>query len=503
MSIPSKSLKKSAAEALVWGAVFTLGRDVIQFGTMLILVRLLSPEIYGQYALAHTILLFLSVISLKTIAPFALQARDPSAFDWDTHFSAGATLNVIVTVVSLLIAGALFFWDSDATRSIGGILFLMSLIFPIEIITTHHFVWLQAHHSWRRMRLLLLFGAVLGAAGSIALASMGAGVIALALGNLLFSMPLLVDYVIRRPYTLRYRPLSFRDYIDGRRFGLNRMASASLTSGSNLTEHWILSAMFGFATLGIYTRSVGLAQITSGRIGPVVMQSLYPVLTRAEAGSDRFRRFAGILYQGVLWTSAPAALFLALEASQLVTLLYGNKWLDVIPLMGAAAVLLALRGLHLTLNQILLANLQQKICLRIDIAASISMFGVIFTALAFGPFIFIWALAGHAALILIGTTYVAIQFCALDASKLIRNTSTCLGALLIATFVMFLVSLNFHPEGATVSIAGLVLRFMLFSFVYVVALRLLSPKGLFELLDALPLPSRLEAAIIFLMGGTR
>jgi len=118
LSIPLKSLKQSAAEGLIWGAVFTLGRDVVQFGSMLILVRLLSPEIYGQYALAHTILLFLSVISVKTIAPFALQARDPSTFDWDTHFSAGATLNVIVTVVSLLIAGALFFWDSEATRSI-------------------------------------------------------------------------------------------------------------------------------------------------------------------------------------------------------------------------------------------------------------------------------------------------------------------------------------------------------------------------------------------------
>lgn len=470
---------------------------------MLILVRLLSPEIYGQYALAHTILLFLSVISVKTIAPFALQSRDPSAFDWDTHFSAGATLNVIVTFASLLIAGGLYFWNTEVTKSIGKILFLMSLIFPIEIISTHHFVWLQAHHSWRRMRLLLLFGALLGAIGSIILASMGAGVVALALGNLLFGMPLLLDYVIRRPYTVRYKPLWFRDYIDGKRFGLNRMASASLASGANLTEHWILSAMFGFATLGIYTRSFGLAQITSGRIGPVVMQSLYPVLTRAKAGSDRFRRFSGILYQGVLWTSAPAALFLALEASPLVTLLYGNKWLDVIPLMGVAAALLALRGLHLTLNQILLANLQQKICLRLDFAAAISMFGVIFTTVAFGPFIYICALAGHAALILIGTTYVAIRCYALDASKLFRNLSACLGALLITTLVMYFAPFDSHQASSAISVAGLALRFILFSFVYVVALRLLSPRGLFELLDVLPLPLGLETAIVLLMVGTR
>lgn len=499
MSSDQQRLKRSAGSALLWGVGFNLGRDVVQFGSMLFLVRLLSPEVYGQFALAQTIQLFLAVISIKTLAPFALQSRNPESFDWDLQFTAGAVANTLVFFLTLTIAAGFFFFGSENSRTVGVVLAFMAMVFPVEIVGTHYFTWLQAHHQWKPMRLLLFAGTVIGSLLAIISASLGAGVFALAVGNLCFTLPLIINYCIKRPFPLKFQPRRLTLYREGSAFALNRMASGALQTGSTVVEQSVISGIFGFSALGIYTRSIALAQITSGRTGPLVTQTLYPVLTRAEASSERFRRFAGILFQGVLWTSVPAAAFLGLEADRLVRLLYGDKWLAVIPLMAAAAALLAFRGLQLTMNQIMLANLQQKACLRLDWAAAISMLVVILSTAFLGPEIYLLALALHAALVLLGTTYFAMRGGAIEARHAVRTMASCLAAIFGAGAVtLYLPGLSLGEETVS-AVLSVLAHGVIFGTVYTVILRLLAPREMATMVYALPLPVGLgKAACLFL-----
>lgn len=470
---------------------------------MLFLVRLLSPEIYGQFALAQAIQIFLAVLSVKTIAPFALQARDPMAFDWDLQFTAGAVLNTFVFMLTLSIAAAFYFFPWSDGKTVGAVLAFMALIFPLEIVGTHYFTWLQAHHEWQRMRLLLLSGSVFGSIVAIISALFGGGVFALAVGNLCFTLPLVIGYLIRRPYPTRFEPHRLPLYQEGRAFGTNRIASASLQTGSGLIENSMLSGIFGFGVLGVYTRSIGLAQITSGRIGPVVTQTLFPVLTRAEPSSERFRRFAGILFQGVLWTSLPAAVFLSLEADRLVRFLYGEKWLDVIPLMAAAAVLLALRGLHLTMNQIMLANFQQKACLRLDIVAAFTMMAVIFSTAFLGPQFYLVALGAHAGFVLLGTAVVASRGEAIAVGDAIGSVASCIAAVVVAGACIFALP-GIAVANPTLSIVlSLAAHGIVFGGVYTLVLRLTAPRKLASLIEVVPLPRLLESLVYFLLGLRR
>ena len=503
MSGDSRGLKVSAGSALIWSVVFNFGRDVIQFSSMLILVRLLSPQIYGQFALAQTIQLFLAVASFKTIASFALQARDPSRFDWDIHFSAGVTLNTVVTALTLIIATVFYVYGNENFHAVGVVLALMALVFPIEMIGTLYFTWLQAFHEWRRMRTLLLLGALIGPCVSVAMAAMGAGIFALAIGNLIFALPLILDYFLRKPFKLRFRRDWYSQYQAGRSFCSNRIAAASLQAGSTLAEHSIISNIFGFSILGIYTRAFGLAQITSGRVGPVVTQTLYPVLTRADAATERFRRFAGILFQGVLWTSFPAAAFLVIEADQLVQLLYGEKWLDVIPLIGAASTLLVLRGLNTTMNQIMVANLQQQVCLRIDIIATVTMLGVVLSTVFMGPRIYLVALCIHAGSIFLVTAYLAWRGGAINATHLIRVVVSCFISLFIASAC--LISLpEIVVSNSIVSVfLSLGIHGIIFSAVYIFALRVTAIYEMLSIIEVIPLQRKYENLLyrLFILPG--
>lgn len=491
-----KNLRKSAGAGLIWGVGFTLARDVVQFLAMIVMVRLLSPEIYGQAALGQAIVAFIAVFSLKTLGVYALQVRDPDGFDWDTHFSVGAWINLLSFAIANAVAlGLYIFGDADA-RATAGVVALMSLIFPIEIISTYYFVWLQAYHSWARMRLLLIVGAIAASAGGVFLALCGAGVFALVATNLLASLPITLDFLLfakQRPKLIRPR---FSQYREAIKFWLNRIASASLSSGVSVSEQSFLTSSFGFASLGTYTRANGLAQLTAGRIGPVVIQTLYPVLTRADAQSERFRRFSATLLQGVMWASIPAAAFLALEASPFVELLYGSNWRSVAPLLPWAAALMVLRGFNTTLYQVMLANLQQSVCIVLDVISSIAAFVIIFVAIPYGIVTFLAASIVQTLSAIALASFAAARGGAIDGSRLLGSAVSCAAAttLALATLLVIPLPRSAHAD-VWILLPTLFLDAAIFGLIYLLALRVLDKNGVASLLDALPLPQRLRRMV--------
>ncbi|QGZ93403.1 oligosaccharide flippase family protein [Terricaulis silvestris] len=466
-----------------------LARDIIQFLTMLVMVRLLSPLTYGQAALAQTILGFVAIASLKTLAQYPLQAREPEEFDWDAHFTAGAALNFVAFALTNLVGMVILFFGDGNAATVGGVLILLSFIFILEIACTYHMSWLQAYHRWRRLRILLFVGAFMSGMAGVVLALMGWGVFALASMGHFFALPLVVDFFMlgeRRPNFALSR---LRDYAHGVSFGINRAVSGLVTNGRALAEHAALSGAFGFAALGTFSRAIGLASISSGRIGPVVAQTLYPVLTRAEASSERFQRFSALLLQGVVWVSLPAAAFLAYEARAVVQLLYGARWESVIPFLPMASALLAIRGVSATLNQIMLANLQTRDCLSIDVATASLAIAAIPIALPFGVAAYLATLTGCEALALCASIYLAQRGQATAVSALIAIAAPCLAATSIACLLLAVLPSQSSAQASAWYFAalGLVGHGVMFAATYLFVLRLCAPSATAAMLDALPL----------------
>src|SRR5581483_11603067 len=75
---PARTFGASARASVLWGGGFTLFRDVLQFATLIVLVRHVMPDDYGRAALAQTILGLLSVASFSTCSPYARQAPAPA-----------------------------------------------------------------------------------------------------------------------------------------------------------------------------------------------------------------------------------------------------------------------------------------------------------------------------------------------------------------------------------------------------------------------------------------
>lgn len=481
MSSRHLNIRTSAIQSVLWGGGFTLLRDILQFGAMLFMVRLLSPEIYGSVGLAQSIIGLLSVLSINTFYLHAFQIRDPKEVDWQAHFSAAFVINISLVGVTLLIAWGLTY--SQTYQAAAGPLAAMSSVFIIEIAATIRHGMLESRHEWKRFRLLLSLGTALGLCTGLLIALSGGGVWALVVQAPLFGLPAAIDLF----WGVKWRPdwsWTWAKYRASAMFGLNRLASLALQRGRLTFEQSILTGYYDFALLGIFTRANGLASLLAGRIGTLAVGTLYPVITRAEPSSDQFQRMACLLICAVCWTSIPAAALLALCSSDIVALFYGQKWLQVAALLPLVTAGVTLSGFAAALSKMLLANNMARISLVLEACGAILGIVLSFWLLPVGIMTYLCGLVA------ISTMMSMISMLVLLRAKVftMKSINDALAPSIFAVVIASLALAGLKMFSTTVEelLCRLLLETIGFSIVYLTILRLIAPKSLQKLLEVLP-----------------
>lgn len=475
------SLGASARASILWGGGFTLLRDVAQFGVMLILVRLLTPADYGTAALVQAFVGVFSVISFGTFSSHALQQRNPDEIDWQAHFTAAAVLNTAIAALVLAVAFGLSFVDRyrDAALPLAA----LSVVFLIEIPGTLRHRMLEAHHDWKRFRLMLIIGTFLGLGVGLAVGLMGGGVWALIVQIPMLGIPAAVDLFVN----VRFKPdwsWSWARYRETAWFGVNRVGAGGMSRVRQLVEQVTLSSMFDLATLGIFSRALGLANLLTGRIGAVAMSSVYPVVTRAERGSERFQRLSALVLRGVCWTTVPTATFLGISAADTVQFLYGSQWGAVAKLLGLAGIAVGLMGIANALSGLLLANNETRAAFLLDVLAAIGGIAVALVLIPRGAVTYLTGLVALALVLVAITTGVLVRLKSITWLGAVAALVPTLIAAAAGVAAVDAVHRVFAPS--VLLLVRLSTDSLVFSLTYLLVLRIAFKGPLTELIQVVP-----------------
>jgi polysaccharide transporter, PST family len=372
-------LAAKARLAIFWTASFNLYRELFDFAVTLVLVRLLTPQAYGEFGLVMSVLAFVNVFSLQSFVAHTLQLREDRDVDYQLHFTAGGAVQVALFAVTHLLAIAIRGWPPY--RPIAPLLHVSAFVFLLQWPADLRAKMLERALDWRRLRLLLALGVLLGGVLSVSLALGGAGVYALVLApfpkHLVFAADLFL--VNRWRPTWKWHAAS---YAPAWRFGLARLASAGLGVGKRLLESAIFVRIAGFAEFGLYGRALGLGQTVCLMPATQLTYSIYPVLTKVPMRSDQFRTMSALLLRAVAWAAIPFAIALSTLAEPAVRVAFGARWVACAPLVpwtmgaiGAAALL------HVA-STLLLAGARQQWCVALD---AWTVVGTVFCLLVFLP----------------------------------------------------------------------------------------------------------------------
>jgi O-antigen/teichoic acid export membrane protein len=480
------SLGRSARRSLLWGGGYTFIRDVAQFGAMLILVRLLTAADYGVAALAQSIVGLAGIVSIVTFSAHTLHVRDPAEIDWQVQFTAATVLNLIVAAVVLMIAFGLSF--TEKFREIALPLAVLSVVFLVEIPGALRHRMLETAHDWKRLRGLLLISTFLALGTGLLVAYLGGGVWALIVQVPMLGLPAAIDLLVIQ----RFRPdwsWGWPCWRETFCFGVDRIGAGFAGRGRVLTEQALLSSIYDLATLGIFGRATGLATLIAGRMGSVAMQSLTPVVTRAEAGSARFQRLADLVLRGVVWSTLPAAAFLGLAARDMVAFLYGAQWDSVATLLPLAALAIGVGGIISALSSLLVANDCSRASMSLDVSAGVSAILVAIALMPYGAFTYLAGLGAHALVVAAAASALLMRRGALSADGLATAFVPALLAVAAALAAAF--ALRRQMGGSGTLVVRLATDALAFGVVYLATLRLAFAQPLAELIEVAPGGARL------------
>jgi len=327
----------------VVGSYFTIGFGFI---ANIALIRLLTPAIYGEFALA---MFFVTLFDLVGKSGLNYAFAHHRVID-------GESLGTLLVLSLFMGAGslALAILSAPILVAIG---YAPSIPLIIAAATGIHFIgiWLwpfavvlDTELRFKPLAVATSIATVLSYLPAFWLAFNGQGqysLLAQFATNSILAMAAMGVYLFRAQRHLlrmrwRYSPALARQFL---RFGLTTGLGNFISILLVQVDNFILGTIAGTTVLGYYDRAYRVAQWPSTLLIPLVGRAAVFTYNQLRDDQARLRRSVTM----VLWTSAnlaiPIALALFFSAPELVPLLFGAQWTPAVPLLRILLAVSVLR----------------------------------------------------------------------------------------------------------------------------------------------------------------
>lgn len=316
-------------------------RTVVTIGSTAILARVLTPADFGYVAMATVVTELAALFANFGFANLLIQKRVINRLQLDTIFWASIAVGLLLTLtvfVASFFAGLLFI-----DPHVGDLLRVLSINFGLSGLTSVSWVVLARLmrfrvEFWMQVATLLLRTTV-----AVGFAKAGFGAWSLVLGGIAGSLAQAVLAFVAVPYRPRLR------------FNASLLSSSWRTSSSYFgggllyyanmnVDLFLIGRTLGPTPLGYYQNARSLTDEIRARIAMPLQHVLFPAFSALQHDRERMQqlvlRSARILAAVVV----PVGFGVSAMAQDLVPLLYGPNWLDMVPVMSLFGISASLRA---------------------------------------------------------------------------------------------------------------------------------------------------------------
>ena len=382
-------LSHAAARGAAVTFVSQGARFVLQFGSIIVLARLLTPEAFGLVAMVTAVIGVAELIRDFGLSSAAIQAKDLSDQERTNLFWAnvgiGATCALVAFVAAPLIV--LLYGDSRVRP----IVFALAWLLIVSGVTTQFRAELSRRLRFKALAVVDVFAQMLAIAVAITSAILGAGywaIVAQQATMVIATCLLSVAFCRWRPRLPR-RATSIRRFF---RFGGGVLGTQVLGYATNNVDNVGLGAVWGPGPLGVYSRAYQLLMVPINQINDPMTRIVLPILSRVQEDRQTYQRYvakAQLVGTHVLATAFSLAAALSVP---LVAILFGQQWSAVAPIFAVLAVGGIFRGIGLVTYWVFLSRGLAGVQLRMYLLTRPLMMAIILAGLPLGS---VGVAAGH------------------------------------------------------------------------------------------------------------
>lgn len=378
--VDTAGLDQSLAAGLAWTAGAKWASQLISWGALLLVTRLLSPSDFGLAGMAALYSGLLLVVS-DALGTAVTTFRELPA-------EALGQLN------SLAALGGCLAWLLSLAAAIPLARFFRSPhLAPVIVVTSAtlaasglRIVPYGLLYRGMRFRLLSAFDAaqaVTQAVVTLALAWRGFGYWSLVLGNVAGAVALAALQIVARPCGFRWprmnalrAPLQFSRHI---------MISSLSWYGYSNADFLVAGRVLGQAALGAYTIAWTLATIPLEKVTAIVNNVTFAYLAAAQNDDAALRRYLRVITEGLSLVTFPATIGLGLAARDFIPLLLGSKWESAIMPLEILAVYASFRCVVTLLPSILNVTGESRYAMRVTQGGLLLMPAAFYAGSRWGP----------------------------------------------------------------------------------------------------------------------
>jgi O-antigen/teichoic acid export membrane protein len=391
----NSQIARKAGRGIIWNFLaYGLGKLVVLVTTA-ILARLLTKGDFGLVAVAVIAINYLSVVKDLGLGVALIQKRDNVNEAANTVFTINLILGVGLSVIVFPLAPffATYFNDPMVTP----VLRWLGLSFVINALGAVHVVLLMRELDYRRKFIPDMGNTVVKGVASIALAYAGFGVWALVWGQIAGAVASVILVWIVLPWRPRLA-LERKITTTLMKFG------ASVTVGDILgvfidnIDYIIVGRLFGLAQLSVYTLAYRLPEMLL--IGNLWVMSgvIFPAFSSIQEKPEEMRRGVLTSVRLIQLIAVPISLGLLIAADPIVRVLFGEQWLEAIPVLRVLAVYAWVYSLGYHIGDVYKAIGRPDILLKLTILTFVVIIPSIFIGSYFGLMGIAW---GHLFAVLI------------------------------------------------------------------------------------------------------
>jgi PST family polysaccharide transporter len=314
---------------------------LLDFVSVVVLARILSPDDFGVVAIAASIAAIIEGLSAFDVTKALIRERDVDRSLYDTAW----TLSVLRGVLSALVMVAVVPFVGD--ERIAGVVLALALSPVLTGLANPRFVMFERDLVYSKLAVLTLGAKLVAFVVTLVIALMYRSYWALVLGLLVGALTSLILSYALRPYRPRVSLARFSDI-----FGFSGWLSLTTiaTTLAMETDKIIVGRLLGVAEAGLYYMTQRVGVLPTRELVSPLQRILFPSFSELVDDEPRFRSAATESINVVGSLSIPAGFGFALVANDFVPLALGSQWTSIVPLL---AVLTPYLGVRATLSMTL------------------------------------------------------------------------------------------------------------------------------------------------------
>lgn len=321
--------------ATFWSAVERTLNRLVTLVIFVVLGRLLAPQDFGLVALAGIFTAFMQIFVDQGFSKAIVQRRTLGRRELDTAFWTAIVTGTALTVAG--VAAAPVVSNVLDQPALTPIVRWLSLGFLLSSITTTHQALLQREFAFRALAVRRLSATVAGGVVGVALAATGAGVWSLVAQTLVRALVGTAVLWIASSWRPGFE-VSRDEFAGLFGFGMNVVGIEFLGFLTRQGDNLLVGAVLGPVALGYYTVAYRVLLVLTDVFMGTINQVVTPTFSRLQDDLATTRRAfyaATRLCQAV---ALPAFVGVAVLAPEIITVLFGPRWIPSAPVLQALAL---------------------------------------------------------------------------------------------------------------------------------------------------------------------